>query len=422
MKLAATKALAQLAKMTVPDTVNQAYDDLSLKFGRTYLIPKPLDPRLITTISTAVAKSAMESGVARKPIKDWLKYETQLMARVGSGQKIMNQITSRAKQRPKKVILAEADNYKILKSAQIVKDEGLAELILLGNEEKIESLIAKHQLDLGDCQIIDPKTQDALCEKYGKMLYDKRKRKGMSLYKARKLMQDRNYFGAAMLDLGLADSLISGLTKDYPEIMKPALAVIGTAKDVSRVAGMYIVNSRKGIFFFSDTTVNVNPSADELVEIIGLTSRYVKFFNITPRVAMLSYSNFGSARGSTPDKAAEVVEKARKAYPDLIIDGEVQANVAVNPRLFKEAYPFSELAQTGANTLIFPDLASGNISYKLLQEIGGAEIIGPILMGMRKPVHILQMGSSVRDIVNMISIAVVDAHTEEDYRQVELNA
>jgi malate dehydrogenase (oxaloacetate-decarboxylating)(NADP+) len=420
MKLAATQALAQLAKAPVPDAVNQAYGKEDIIFGREYLIPKPLDPRLITVLAPAVAKAAIESGVARKPITDWEQYENELLARIGTGQKLMGQITNRAKLRPKRVILAEADNYKILKAAHIVKEENIATPILLGNKELIAKLIKEHHLDLEDCEIINPLEEHDICEEYGGVLYEKRKRKGMSRYEATKLMRDRNYFGAVMLDLGLADALISGLTKDYPQIVTPALRVIGVEKGVSRVAGMYIINSKKGVYFFADTTVNVNPTADELVDIIGLTARYVHFFNMEPRVAVLSYSNFGSARGESINKCIEVVEKAKAKYPELIIDGEMQANVAVNPELLKEAYPFSELAEKGANTLIFPDLNSGNIAYKLLQEIGEAEAIGPILMGMRKPVHVLQMGSSVREIVNMIAIAVVDAQTEEDHKQVRL--
>lgn len=411
MKLAAVRALAELAKEPVPELVNKAYGDNTINFGRTYLIPKPLDPRLITTVSPAVAKAAMESGVARLPITDWEAYEHELKERIGIDQKLMSRITTQAKRDPKTVVFAEADNYKILKAAQIVQEQRIANPILLGNPERIKAIIKENNMDLYGALIIDPlaETEEARKEEYAQILYKKRQRKGITLYDARRLMRDRNYFGSMMLHNGEADALISGLTRDYSKTISPALQVIGVEEGINKVAGMYIVLGQKEPYFFADTTVNVNPSADELVDIIGLTARTVRFFDQEPRVAMLSFSNFGSVRGDIPDKGAEAVRKAKQRYPDLLIDGEMQANTALNKNLLRENYPFSELAEKGANTLVFPTLTSGNIAYKLLQEIGGVEVIGPVLMGMRKPVHILQLGSSVRDIVNMVAIAVVDA-------------
>lgn len=415
MKLAAVHAIAKLTKEPVPEAVNKAYGDKHLAFGPTYLIPKPLDSRLITTISPAVAQAAIESGVARRKITDWEQYKLELQMRLGIDQRLMARIINRAKKDPKKVLFAEADNAKILKAAQIVQDEGIGNPILLGNKAKIERLISEHQLELPDCQIIDVASpeQENRVEKYAQKLFNKRKRKGVTLYEARKLMRDRNYFGAMMLEHGEADAIISGLTKDYPRTLTPALQVIGTEEGINRVAGMYIISNKSCTYFFADTTVNRDPSAEELVDIIGLTARGVKFFDHTPRMAVLSYSNFGSSKGNVPEKAAKAAQMAKAKYPDLIIEGDIQANVALDSELQKENYPFSDLADGGANTLVFPDLASGNIAYKLLMEIGGAEAIGPVLLGMRKPVHILQLGSSIREIVNIVAIAVVDAQQHQ---------
>jgi len=411
MKLAAARAIARLAKEPVPDIVNKAYGDTKISFGRHYLIPKPLDPRLITSIAPAVAKAAMESGVAKSEITDWDAYELDLKERIGIDQRLMSRVIARAKKNPKRVVFAEADNRKILKAAQIIQDEKIGIPILLGNRKAILKLMEENLLDLHEATIIDPYEEEEKLELYGKALYEKRKRKGMTPYEAKKLMRDRNYFGAMMVQSGDADALISGLTKDYPKTILPALHVIGVNESVDRVAGMYIMNSDKGPFFFADTTVNVSPTADQLVEIIGLTAQGVSFFDIEPRIAVLSYSNFGSAKGDVPTKTAEATEKAKVKFPHLVIEGEMQANVALDEKIQKENYPFSALANKKANTLIFPDLASGNIAYKILSEVGNAEAIGPILMGMNKPVHVLQLGSSVREIVNMVAIAVVDAQS-----------
>jgi malate dehydrogenase (oxaloacetate-decarboxylating)(NADP+) len=413
MKLAAVRALAALAKEPVPDIVNKAYGVEKIQFGREYLIPKPLDPRLITTISPAVAKAAMDSGMAKKPITDWNAYDQELQKRIGIDQKFMNQIIDRAKKNPKRVVFAEANHHKILKAAQILRDEGIAKPIFLGNRKEIEALIEEHQLDLGDCPIIYPREDNHSVERYAEIFYKKRQRKGLTYNDSVKMMKDRNHFGAMMVELGDADALVSGLTKDYPKTILPSLQIIGTAPNVNRVAGMYIIMNKKGNYFFSDCTVNVDPDVNELVEIIGLTARGVKFFDVNPRVAVLSYSNFGSSKGEIPDKTREAVRLAKIKYPEILIDGEIQANVALNTEIQKENYPFSSLANDGANTLVFPNLSSANISYKLLMEIGGAETIGPILLGMKKPVHVLQLGSSIREIVNMAAIAVVDAQLHE---------
>jgi len=413
MKLAAVRALSELAKEPVPDIVFQAYGVDKIQFGKDYLIPKPLDPRLITTVSPAVAKAAMDSGIAKNPITDWDKYNTDLLKRIGIDQKLTSRIIDLAKKKPKRILFAEADHIKILKAAQILNDENIAQPILLGSRVEIDRLVKEHSLELGDCKIIDPREEKELTEKYAHIYHERRARKGTTYQDALRQMRDRNAFGAMMLEFGEADALVSGLTKDYSKTILPSLQIIGMAPAVKRVAGMYIIMNKKGTFFFADCTVNVNPTAEELVGIIGLTSRGVQFFDIEPRVAVLSYSNFGSSKGEIPEKTRDAVRLAKERYPNLILDGDIQANVAFDTELQQEIYPFSSLAKQGANTLIFPNLAAGNIAYKLLMEIGGAEAIGPILMGMNKPVHVLQLGSSVRDIVNMAAIAVVDAQIRE---------
>ncbi len=411
MKLAAVKAIADLAKETVPEMVLKAYAQTSIKFGKEYLIPKPLDPRLITAISPAVAKAAIETGVARSAIEDWEKYEEELQERIGIDHRLISRIVHRARRDPKRVVFAEADDLNILKAAQMAQDEGVAIPILLGNEGKIKTLIQENELDgLLNCKIIDPLMEEQMVNQYAEEFFNLRKRKGVTVKAAKITMnRSRNHFGCMMVRLGEADAFISGLSNDYPKTILPALQIIGVEEGVNRVAGMYIISNNKGNYFFSDTTVNVNPTAEELVDITGLTARVVRFFDTEPSIAMLSYSNFGSARGDSQDKVAKAVSLVKEKWPDLVVDGEIQANVALNKELLQENYPFSELAQNPVNTLIFPDLNSGNIAYKLLMEIGGAEAIGPVLMGMNKSVHVLQVGSSVRDIFNMVAIAVVDA-------------
>lgn len=415
MKLAAVKAIAELAKEAVPEMVLKAYGQNNLRFGADYLIPKPLDPRLITAISPAVAKAAIDTGVARITINDWDKYELELQERIGIDQRLISRIITRARRNPKRVVFAESDDLNILKAAQMAYDEGVAIPILLGNVDRIRKLIEVNELDgLKDCQIIDPYNEEAKVEEFAEAFFAKRQRKGMTMKGARKSMtRSRNHFGCMMVEKGEADAFISGLSNDYPKTILPALQIIGVEPGVNRVAGMYIISNSKGNFFFADTTVNLNPTAEELVDIVGLTSRVVKFFDTEPRIAMLSYSNFGSARGEVPEKAAKAVKLSKEKWPDLIIDGDIQANTALNKELLQENYPFSELAKNPANTLIFPDLDSGNIAYKLLMELGGAEAIGPVLMGMNKSVHVLQVGSTVRDIFNMVAISVVDAQLNE---------
>lgn len=413
MKLAAVHALANLTRQSVPDMVVKAYGTDKLQFGPDYLIPKPLDTRLITTVSPAVAKAAIDSGVAKKPITDWNVYHQELLKRIGIDQKLMSRIIDRAKRNPKRVVFAEATHHKILKAAEVLKDEGIAKPILLGNREEIEQLIRYHGLDLADCPIIHPRAENEMVERYAKEFYKKRQRKGSTYQDCLRLMRERTHYGSMMVELGDADALVSGLTKDYPKTISPALQIIGVAEGVKRVAGMYIMTNKRGTYFFSDTTVNLDPTAEELAEIIEITARGVKFFDIEPRIAVLSYSNFGSSKGDVPEKTRAAVQLAKKRNPKLIVEGDIQANVALNTEIQRETYPFSELSKEGANTLIFPNLASGNIAYKLVMEIGGAEAIGPILLGMKKPVHILQLGSSIREIVNMAAIAVVDAQRHE---------
>jgi malate dehydrogenase (oxaloacetate-decarboxylating)(NADP+) len=411
MKLAAVHALAELAKQPVPEMVNMAYNEKNLSFGSEYIIPKLIDPRLITTVSIAVAKAAIESGVARKKITNWSSYETELRARLGLDENIIKVIVAKAKRNPKRVVFSEADNYKILKAAQIVRDEGIAKPILLGDENKIKTILLENNIELDDVPIINTRSLETEQRRfeYANQLFEKRKRKGITIYEARKMMYDRNYFGSMMVENGESDALISGLTKNYPQTIRPALQVIGTQEGVKKVAGMYIMLTKKGPIFFADTTVNENPDVDTLVEIAALTSKAVQQFNIQPRIAMLSYSNFGSARGAEPDTVAAAVAKLKKNYPSMIVDGEIQANMAFDMELLKDNFPFSPLVEGGVNTLIFPNLAAGNIAYKLMQTLGAADAIGPVLLGLNKPVHILQLGSGVREIVNMVTLAVVDA-------------
>ncbi len=415
MKLAAVRAIAELAKEPVDEFVNQAYGDNKISFGRFYLIPKPLDPRLITAISPAVAKAAIESGIAKYPITDWDKYKSQLLEKLGRDNKLISRIIAMAKQSTRKrVVFAEAHHYKILKAAQIVVDEGIAEPVLLGSKKRILAIAKEYDLDIDGCMIIDQLEDTQRQEDFAQLLYQKRQRKGMTLEEARRLIKQRNYFGAGLVETGQADAMISGLTKDYPRTILPALHMIGIDPGVNRVAGMYVLISPKGTFFFADTTVNVDPTVEQLTDIVALTADAVKKLGETPRIALLSYSNFGSSKGAVPDKMQKALIAIRKKYPELIIEGELQGDIALDPEIQQENFPFSKLKETGANTLIFPALASGNISYKLVQSIGGAESIGPILMGMNKPVHVLQMGCSVREIVNMVAIAVIDAQINKE--------
>ena len=414
MKIAAVRAIAELARKTVPEAVNMAYNERNIKFGKEYIIPKPMDYRLMVNVSMAVAKAAVDSGIARKAITDWDAYAEELKNRLGKDDSIMRAITNKAKSNPKRVVFAEADNYKILKAAQIVKDENIAIPILLGNKEVIHRIIEENALDLEGVQIIEPALEPDRMKKYAESLFKRRQRRGVTAIDANKMMRDRNYFGASMVEFGEADAMISGLTKNYVSTIKPALQVIGTEEGVNRVAGMYMMMTEKGPVFFGDTTVNVDPTAQELVDLTLLLEKSVRKFNIQPRIALLSYSNFGSNEGTVPEKVREAVKILHEQYPNIIVDGDMQGNFAINNTLLKENFPFSRLADAPANTLVFPNLESGNIAYKLLQELGGAEAVGPILLGLKKPVHIVQLGSSVREIVNMVTIAVLDVQAKEE--------
>ena len=411
MKLAAVNALAELAKTPVPDMVNLAYGEKTISFGPAYIIPKPLDPRLLSTVATAVAKAAMESGVAQHPITDWDGYTNDLNKRLGLDNQVIGVVSNKARRNPKRIVFAEADNVKVLKAAQIVFDEGIAYPILLGDENNIKNIAAANGLDIEDFPILDTRS-DATQEKrnqYTELFFQKRGRKGFNSYEAKKVMRDRNYFGCMMVECGDADAMISGLTKNYPDTIRPALHTIGTEEGVDKIAGMYLMLTKRGPLFLADTTVNFNPTAEEVANITLLVAKEIRNFNITPRIAMLSYSNFGSSNSPEARLMAEARQIVKKRMPSLIVDGEMQASVAFNNELMKENYPFSELVDKDVNTLIFPNLAAGNIAYNLLKELGAADMIGPILLGLKKPVHILQLGSSVRSIVNMALIAVVDA-------------
>jgi len=364
MKLAAVHAIADLTKEPVPDTVNKIYNEKNITFSESYLIPKPIDPRLITAISPAVAKAAIDSGVAKLPIKNWEKYADSLKERIGIDQKLMSRVISQAKKNPKKVVFAEADNPKVLKATQIVKDEGVAVPILLGRENKILKIMEENGLELHDCTIIDPYNEEKKREEFGEIYYKIRQRKGTPENQANAIMRDRNYFGTMMVETGEADALISGLTNEYAKTIRPALEIIGTSEGVKKVAGMYIMLDKKEPYFLADTSVSRNPNAEQLADIVGLASQRVKFFNVTPRVAMISYSNFGSSNGDTPDKMKLATKISKERFPDLIIDGEIQADIALSKELLKEYYPFSELAEKGANTMVFPNLESGNTAYK----------------------------------------------------------
>ena len=413
MKIAAAKALAALAKEYVPELVTRAYNMQNIVFGRDYIIPKPLDPRLITTVSTAVAKAAMESGVARSPIKNWTAYKQELTKRLGLDNKLIMKIRNKARQNPRRVVFAEANNFKVLKAVQFVLNEGIAKPILLGNENKIKNLINENQLQLDNIKIIDTfQVSEEKRHRFAKILYEKRKRKGMTYNECVERMYNRDYFGAMMVEVGEADAFISGFARKYADTIRPAIHVIGVKEEFNHIAGMYIMNTKRGPIFLADTTVNMNPTSKTLADTTILTSREVEKFSIEPRIALLSYSNFGAFKGEgSPVRVKQAVKMLHENYPDLKVDGEMQANYALNGELRYKRYPFNKLGDEDANTLIFPNLSSGNITYKVLQALGTAEAIGPILMGMKKPVHILQRDSSVREIVNMVAIAVVDAQT-----------
>jgi malate dehydrogenase (oxaloacetate-decarboxylating)(NADP+) len=425
MKLAAVKALAELTKSPVPDIVNMAYNEKNISFGPNYIIPKPLDPRLLSYVAPAVAKAAMESGVAKHPITNWEEYELQLNKRLGIDNQLMRAIGSKARKDPRRVVFADAENIKVIKAAQLAFEEGVAYPILLGDEKNIHNIANANGIDLEGIPVIDPKSKEMehQREEFGRLFFLKRQRKGLNRYEATKSMKERTHFGCMMVETGMADAMISGLSRKYSDTIRPALQIIGKDESVRKIAGMYIMLTKRGPLFLADATVNFNPRADELADITQIVAKEVRAFGITPRVAMLSYSNFGSSDSSEAKLVARAREIVKEREPNLICDGEVQPIVAFNKDILKENYPFSELVHGTPNVLIFPNLASGNIAYNLLQEVGDADAIGPILLGLKKPVHILQLGSSVRSIFNMVLISVVDAqmktkiNTEEEIKK-----
>jgi malate dehydrogenase (oxaloacetate-decarboxylating)(NADP+) len=418
MKRAAVKALASLAKESVPEFVNIAYDKTKLTFGRNYIIPKPFDPRLITKIPPEVAKAAINSGVALDPIECWEKYEEELHNRLGSDKKIVRFLTNRAKESPKRIIYAEADHLDVLKAAQIVLEEGIGHPILLGNREVIEELKKEIEFD-EDVPIIDPKSKEELSNrnKYGEKYWEIRKRKGVTLFRAVNKMKERNLYAAMMLQNGDADALISGYSRSYPVTVKPIFEVIGRASGVNRVATTNLMITSKGPLFLSDTSINIDPSAKDLAIIAKMTSDAVKMFGLEPNVAMVSYSNFGSSNHPMALKVNEAVKYLHRNFPDLVVDGPVQSDFALNKEMFMKNFSFSKLSGKNVNTLIFPNLDSANTNYKVIKELDNALSIGPIMMGMSKAVHVIQLGASVEEMVNMSAVAVVDAQKKSKIKK-----
>ena len=414
MKLAAVKALAALAKETIPEEVIEAYGEKNILFGKDQIIPKPLDPRLIYYVAPAVAKAAMDSGVAKQPIKDWDEYESNLKKRLGLDNKILRNISEKAQSNPKRVVFAEADNIKTLKAAQTAQEEGICIPVLLGKRSLIEKLIQEYSLEFGEVEIVDPKSEEEEEKRnqFGKAFFNARKRKGVTEYEAIQLMRERNHFGAMMVEQGDADAVISGLTRNYREVVKPFIQTIGLQKDVTTIAGMYILITKKGPLFLADTTINVDPTAEQIAELTNNVAKMVRKFKVTPRIALLSYSNFGSSPGKDSKKMSKATNILHEKHPSLVVDGEIQANFALNNDLLQEKFHFSLLTNKEVNTLIFPNLAAGNISYKLLQEITEGDAIGPVLVGLNKSAHVLQLGASVREIINMVKVAVVDAQNK----------
>ena len=410
MKLAAVKALAELAKESVPEQVNIAYGVTSMSFGRNYIIPKPFDPRLISRVPLAVAKAAVKSGVSKKPIKDWNRYKEDLESRLGSNQKIVRLIHDRAKSEPKRLVFAEADQLDVLKAAQIVQEEGIAETILLGNRETIEDLKETINFEK-DVEIIDPKDRKESKRRkiYSEIFWQDQKRRGYTKYDAKKLMRERNYFAAMMIKNKDADAMISGYSRNYPSVIKPILEIIPKAKNIKRVAATNLMLTKIGPIFISDTTLNVDPSAQELATIAKMTAKAVEMFGIKPILAMLSFSNFGSSKFPQSNKVSEAVEILHRTSPEIIVDGPIQSDFALNKKLLDKRFPFSSLKSKKVNTLILPNLDSANITYKIIKELNEALSIGPILLGLSEPVHVIQLGASVEEIVNMSAVAVIDA-------------
>ncbi len=419
MKAAAVRALAELAKEPVPDIVNLAYSNSNLTFGKDYIIPKPVDPRLITAVAPAVARAAMDSGVAAHPIQDWDAYRIQLSKRLGLDNSLTRALLRKARQSPKRVVFADAENISVLKAAQVVVEEGIAIPILLGDNTKIQKLMEEQNITLNGVEILQPaepvsEEEERRLSDYTETYYALRQRKGVTLRDAKGTMKRRSYYGAMMVKKGDADAMVGGLTHNYPNTIRPALQIVGSRPDVKKVSGMYILMSRFGPIFLSDTTVNLDPSVEDLVEITELAAEQVRKFNIVPRIALLTYSNFGSVPDAPAAiKMREAVRILQEKHPDMIVDGEMQAHIPFSPDILSRDHPFSKLADGGANTLIFPNLSSSNIAYNLVKEVAKIEKIGPILMGLDKPVHILQLNASVREILDIVALAVVDAQWRE---------
>jgi len=410
MKKAAVVALAKLAKQSVPEQVNIAYEETKLNFGKDYIIPKPFDPRLIVDVPVAVAKAAIDAGVAQEPITNWEAYEAELAERLGGHQKILRMIHDRAKSNPKRIVFAEADQLDVVKAAQIIHEERIGIPILLGDKEKISNLMESIDFE-GDIHIIDPKTEEHLeiRQRYAKAFWENQKRRGKTLYECNSLIKERNYFAAMMVKEGDADSMLSGFSRKYPSVVKPILEVMGKAKGVDRVAATNLMLTKRGMLFLSDTAINVDPTAKELAKIAQMTAQTVKLFGVEPVVALLSYNNFGSSLFPQAKKVSQAVSYLHRMYPDLIADGPVQSDFALNNEMLGERFPFSLLHNQKVNTLIFPNLDAANITYKIIKELDDTLSIGPILMGLRQSAHILQLGASVDEIVNMAAIAGIDA-------------
>jgi malate dehydrogenase (oxaloacetate-decarboxylating)(NADP+) len=414
MKMAAVEALAELTKKPVPEQVNIAYQETNLSFGRDYIIPKPFDPRLIEEVPIAVAKAAIASGVAKEPIEDWEKYREQLAGLIGKDQKMIRLIHDRARSAPKKIVFAEADQLDVLKAAQIVMEEGIGRPILLGRKDVISDLMQSINFQ-EEVSILDPKSDEQLeiKSKYANLFWNEQKRKGVTLYEAESLMRERNYFAAMMVKNGDADAMLSGYSRNYASVIKPVLDVVGKDKGVSKIAATNMMLTDRGPIFISDTSINIDPTAKELAKIGFMTSEIVKMFGIKPVMAMLSYTNFGSSKHPNAGKVTDAVAYLHRYYPDLVVDGPLQSDFALNREMLEERFPFSEITKKNVNTLIFPNLESANITYKLMKELNKNQSVGPILLGLKEPIHVLQLGASVDEIVNMAAVAVIDAQQKQ---------
>ena len=409
MKIAAVHAIANLAMEPVPESVMMAYNEKNLSFGPTYIIPKPMDPRLLTTVAPAVAKAAMESGVARMPITDWEGYNAQLRKRLGIDNDFVNRLMTKAKTSPKRVVFAEADHIRILRAAEIAKRDGICEPILLGNPDAIQKMMDDNHIEIPGVKMIDPRKQEDQLKEYGAKLFAKRGRKGLTCFEAEYQMRNRNYFGSMMVENGEADAFISGLTRNYPIALRPALDVIGMVPETHRVSGMHIMMTKSGPVFFADTTVNIDMDEDMVYEMVNLVNQRVKSFQIEPRIALISYSNFGSSNGEYPSIMQKVVKRLHNDYPSMLVEGEMQPVYAIDGDLRQKRYPFNKLGDSSANVFIFSGLSSGNAVYQIMRSMGNMDAIGPVLLGFKKSVHILHHSSSVREIVNMIALAVGEA-------------